>query len=67
MTRSLKLVFKFFDKKSFGVVTHVDKFAIKREIMTNQRTSNLACSAKVSKQMRQLAEQLQKPVIRKFE
>ena len=35
--------------------------------MTNQRTSNLACSAKVSKQMRQLAEQLHKPVIRKFE
>ena len=45
--------------KIFGV--------IKSEIMTNERTLDLARVAKFSDRMRQLAEEVHKPIIKKFE
>ena len=48
-----------------GALTCTNKFAIKGEVMPNQRPSDLAHVAKVSKHTWQLEEELQKPVIRK--
>ena len=74
-------VLHFFDKNTSGVntsdvgVTRArsktlvprDRSAIECKIMTNQRPSDLACIAKVSDRVSQLAEGLHKPIIRKDE
>ena len=52
MLSYFSIAYKFFDKKS-------SVSGVKSEVMPNQRLSDLA--------MRQLAEELQKPIIRKFE
>ena len=51
---------QFFDKKSSGS-------AVKSETMSNQRPSRLSRVGKVSDSTRQLAEELHKPIILKFE
>ena len=50
------MVYKFFDKKSSGG-------AVKSKIMPHQHPSDLAHVAKVSDCMRQLADELHKPII----
>ena len=54
------MVYKFSDKKSFGSV-------VKNKNMSDQCPSQLAGVGKVSDHTRQLAGELHKPIIRKFE
>ena len=57
------MVHKLLDKNSLGgAVTRTYKFAITSEIMTNHHPSNLALVAEVSDHMRQLIEELHKPM-----
>ena len=53
------MVCKFFDKKTSGSV-------IKNENISNQSPLDLACLANVSDRTRELAEELHKPIIKKF-
>ena len=57
------MVQKLLDKNSLGgAVTRTYKFAIESEIMTKHYPSNLALVADVSDRMRQLIEELHKPM-----
>ena len=54
------MVSKYFDKKSVGG-------AVKGEIMSKQRTSDLYRVGKISDRTRELPEELHKPIIKEFE
>ena len=53
------MVFQLFNKKT-------SSSGIKKENMSDQRPLDLACVVKVSDRTRQLAEEIHKPIIRKF-
>ena len=53
------MVYNFFDKKTSGS-------GIKNQNISNKRPLVLACVAKLSDHMQELAEELHKPIIRKF-
>ena len=62
------MVYEFFDKNSTSLADKsASGGAVKNKIMINQRPLELAYVAKVSDHTGELAEELQKPIIRKFE